>query len=60
MVAIPVRAESAETLQARLYAESRVEVPVTTHGNHVLVRLSVQAYNTEEDIERLLNAPALL
>jgi isopenicillin-N epimerase len=59
MVAIPVPPQNAPALQQRLLNESGIEVPVTTHGDQVFVRVSVQAYNSPEDIEALLNAPAL-
>ncbi len=59
MVVIPVPVQDPETLRKRLLLESRIEVPVTTHRGRVFVRLSVQGYNTPEDIEHLLGAPAL-
>jgi isopenicillin-N epimerase len=59
MVAIPVPAQDGDALRRRLYEESRIEIPVTRHGSQVFVRLSVQGYNTEEDVKRLLDAPAL-
>jgi isopenicillin-N epimerase len=59
MVAIPVPPQDPERLRQRLFAESGIEIPVTTHGGLVFVRLSVQAYNTEQDIDCLLGAPAL-
>lgn len=59
MVAIPVPAQDPQALQRRLYDEHRIEIPVTRHAGRVFVRLSVQGYNTVQDIERLLAAPAL-
>ena len=59
MVAIPVPPQNPEVLRRRLLEESRIEIPVTTHGQQVFVRLSVQGYNTPADIEHLLSAPAL-
>lgn len=59
MVVIPVPAQDPDTLRRRLFEESRIEIPVTTHAGQVFVRLSVQGYNTAGDIERLLAAPAL-
>lgn len=59
MVAIPVPAQDPETLRSRLYEQSAIEIPVTMHAGQVFVRLSVQGYNTPEDIGRLLDAPAL-
>lgn len=59
MVAIPVPPQDPETLRRRLYDESRIEIPVTAHAGRTFVRLSVQGYNTAEDVDRLLAAPAL-
>lgn len=59
MVAIPVSPQDPDLLQRRLYEESRIEIPVTSHGNKVFIRLSVQAYNTLQDIEHLLAADVL-
>ncbi len=59
MVAIPVTPQDPDLLRKRLYEESHIEVPVTSHGKEVFVRVSVQGYNTLEDIERLLAAAAL-
>jgi isopenicillin-N epimerase len=59
MVAIPVPVQDPEALRHRLFEESRIEIPVTTHGGRTFVRLSVQGYNTAADIEHLLAAPAL-
>ncbi len=59
MVAIPVPAQDPETLRQRLYGDSGIEIPVTSHAGRVFVRLSVQGYNTPEDVARLLDAPAL-
>jgi isopenicillin-N epimerase len=59
MVAIPLPPQDPELLRKRLYEESHIEVPVTTHGNQTFLRISVQGYNTLADIERLLAAPAL-
>ena len=59
MVAIPVPAQDPESLRKRLYDESGIEIPITTHGDKVFIRLSVQGYNSPQDIEHLLAAPAL-
>lgn len=59
MVALPVPPQDADRLRARLFEESGIEIPVTTHAGRTFVRLSVQGYNTEADIARLLEAPAL-
>ncbi len=62
MVPIPVRTppqgDHAEALRRWLFEERRIEVPVTQHAGRVFVRVSVQAYNTLEDLERLRDALA--
>jgi isopenicillin-N epimerase len=59
MVAIPVPHQDADTLRRSLFEHSRIEVPVTQHAGQTFVRISVQGYNTEDDLQRLLDAPAL-
>ena len=59
MVAIPVPVTDGDSLRARLYDESGIEIAVTRHAGQVFVRLSVQGYTTGEEIERLLSAAAL-
>jgi isopenicillin-N epimerase len=56
MVAIPVGPQDPGALQQRLFEAHRIEVPVTTHGDQVFVRISVQGYNTAEEVARLVAA----
>ena len=59
MVAIPVPPQDPDTLRRRLLDEDNIEIPVTSHAGRVFVRLSVQGYNTQDDIARLIDARAL-
>ncbi|MFN3491752.1 MAG: aminotransferase, partial [Anaerolineales bacterium] len=44
------------SFKKKLYDDYRIEIPVLDwHGNK-LIRLSVQAYNSRQDINRLLQA----
>ncbi len=54
MVPIPVRSDDADGLRRKLFDEHRIEIPVTQHGGRTFVRLSVQAYNTQTEIDTLL------
>ncbi len=56
MVPIPVQATDPEGLRQWLFEQHRIEVPVTTHGGQVFVRVSVQGYNTSVDLEALFEA----
>jgi isopenicillin-N epimerase len=43
-------------LQARLWDEARVEVPLVVSGTRPLIRVSIQAYNTPADGDALIAA----
>ena len=47
-------------LQRRLWDEHRIEVPCFDWNGRPLLRLSVQGYNTEDDVSRLVSALASL
>ncbi len=56
MAAIPVpwaKASEGPTLNARLYAEHRIEVPFTGYDERCFVRISGQVYNRPEQYVRL-------
>ena len=56
MAAFPLPACDGATLQRRLYNEYRVEVPVIQWGGRQFVRVSMQGYNTAEDVTALVRA----
>ena len=51
MAAFPLPPCDGVTLQRRLYEEYRVEVPIIEWNGRQFVRVSVQGYNTTEDVE---------
>ena len=60
MAAFPLPACDAAVLQRQLYDKYRVEVPVIEWNGRQFVRVSVQGYNTAEDVEALTQALARL
>ena len=56
MATIPLPACDPDELKRRLYDEYRVEVPIISWGGRQFVRVSVQGYNTKEDVETLVRA----
>ena len=52
------RFESADALQARLYEQHRIELPIFDYGDSAvrMLRVSMQAYNGLDQIERLCDA----
>lgn len=58
MCAIPLPADHAlpaKELQRRLWEEYQVEVPITEWQGQRFVRISIQAYNSARDVDRLLD-----
>jgi isopenicillin-N epimerase len=45
-------------LKQRLYADYKIEIPVIEWNHHHFLRISVQGYNSEHDIDVLLKAMA--
>ena len=60
MLSLPLPAAWGEPgrIQARLWEAFRIEVPVLAWNDHTLIRISIQAYNSVEDGERLVAALA--
>jgi isopenicillin-N epimerase len=58
MAAIPVRSTDAQALQRQLFDDHRIEVPVTQHRETTMVRISAQAYTTDDEAQALVDALA--
>ena len=56
MCSIELPAGSIEKLGTRLFDEYKVEVPLTRWDNREFLRISIQAYNSVEDVDRLVEA----
>ena len=56
MVTLPLPPCDPAQLKTRLYDEFRIEVPIVTWQNRQFIRISIQAYNTLEDVEKLVDA----
>jgi isopenicillin-N epimerase len=56
MVVVPVPPMAPDLLKQTLFERYRIEIPVTAHKDRLFVRLSIQAYNTREDADALVEA----
>jgi isopenicillin-N epimerase len=56
MLSIPIRTSDPEGLQRRLFTEHRIEVPLMRQASDVYIRYSIQAFNTQEDLDALHEA----
>ncbi|MBI4672681.1 MAG: aminotransferase class V-fold PLP-dependent enzyme [Chloroflexi bacterium] len=60
MVALPLPRCNPEILKQRLYDEYKIEAPIITWNDRRLLRISVQGYNTRQDVEALARALQVL
>jgi len=56
MCSIPIRTSKPQQLQRHLFEHYKIEVPVMVHGDHVFLRFSIQAFNDQDDLEKLYAA----
>ena len=56
MVSIPVPDCDPMWLKTQLYDRYAIEIPVMVWKDHCIVRLSVQCYNTPEEMDLLVDA----
>ena len=56
MVSMPVPCCDPKVLQAKLYAEHKIEIPVFDWKENTIVRVSAQGYNTQKDMDKLVHA----
>jgi isopenicillin-N epimerase len=52
----PLPASNLTMLKSRLYEIYKIEVPLTEWQDKQFIRISVQGYNTQEDVDALFNA----
>jgi isopenicillin-N epimerase len=60
LVAMPLPPVNVEALKTRLYDEFHIEIPVYYWNHRPIIRLSVQGYNTEADLDALVKALTVL
>ncbi len=56
MISIPIRTKEPEALQRLLFTDYKTEVPIMRHGENTYLRYSIQAFNTQQDLDRLYKA----
>ncbi|MCP4538026.1 MAG: aminotransferase class V-fold PLP-dependent enzyme [Chloroflexi bacterium] len=56
IASFPLPLCDATALKQRLYTEFHIEVPIITWNDRQFVRVSIQAYNTQTDVDALVDA----
>lgn len=56
MLSLPIKTNEPEKLQRHLFEKYRIEIPVMRHEQHIFIRFSIQAYNSQEDLDTLYKA----
>jgi isopenicillin-N epimerase len=56
MFSIPINSNDPLALKAMLFNKYKIEVPVMPHNDMLFIRYSIQAFNTQEDLDVLYEA----
>ncbi|MFZ9221214.1 MAG: hypothetical protein ACO22Y_06845, partial [Sediminibacterium sp.] len=56
MVSIPIKTKEPEQLQRKLFTEYKIEIPVMRQDGDVYLRYSMNAFNSEAQLDTLYNA----
>lgn len=56
MCSIPVRTQTPEQLQRHLFENYKIEIPVMRQDAQIFLRYSINAFNTQEDLDKLYTA----
>jgi isopenicillin-N epimerase len=56
MCSIPIKTDKPEQLQCHLFEKYKIEVPVMRQGDRIFLRYSINAFNTQEDLDKLYSA----
>lgn len=56
LLSCQIKTKEPEQLQKHLFNEYKIEIPVMRHGAKVYLRYSINAFNTQEDLDKLFSA----
>lgn len=56
MFSIPIKTNEPVNLQKHLFDKYRIEIPVMVQDDNIYLRYSINAYNSQEDLDRLFSA----
>jgi isopenicillin-N epimerase len=56
MCSIPIKTNNPEKLQRYLFEKYKIDIPLMRQENSTYIRYSIQAYNSQEDLDNLYNA----
>jgi isopenicillin-N epimerase len=56
MLSLPIKTSNPDALQLALFREHQVEIPVMRHGASVYLRYSINAFNSQSDLDKLYDA----
>lgn len=56
LLSCEIKTKEPEQLQKHLFNEYKIEIPVMRHGSKVYLRYSMNAFNSQEDLDKLFTA----
>ena len=60
MCSMEIRTTDPMVLKKELYHRFKIEIPVMPHGERVFLRYSINAFNVQQDLDRLYEALVVL
>ena len=56
MCSVPIQPKDPIALKETLYNDYKIEIPIPNFENNYFIRLSMQAYNNQADVDALIKA----
>ena len=56
MLSIPIKAKDPVVFKQHLLKQYNIEIPITTQDGNTYIRYSINAFNTQDDLDKLYNA----
>ena len=56
MASVPIKINNPQTLQRKLFTDYKIEIPVVPQAQDWYIRFSIQAFNSQADIDKLIKA----
>jgi isopenicillin-N epimerase len=56
MCSIRINSNQPEKLQRHLFEKYKIEIPVMRHDNYIFIRYSINAFNSQSDLDKLYDA----
>lgn len=56
MISLPIKTNTPELLQKKLFTDYKIEIPVMRQQSNIYIRYSINAFNSQNDLDNLFDA----